>query len=418
MVSKIFARNFRGFREVEISLDEDLFLVGDNSSGKSSILHLINLVSSGDLIGLPIMESENYVGRDDFFSPYFGYADVSLGFVFDDGHTRISRIVTISRVKKNSSYYVKSCTFASEDGAITLKLTKNFQLLGRFIKGDDLLDLASLERLHHQATGFTRLDIDAEAYINETHILFRALLELLPTGTNEPEFARIIFSKPMSAAQLIGPMRGRPEGFYAFDRRIKSSGGHFATLLSDVSDTQPNEIDEAVRSFGKESGLFDDLVVTKASKNISNSPLHVFVKKNGNTFLLNQVGMGVSQIAPIIADTLAASKGIISRQRFLIQQPELHLHPKAQAAFGEYLYAVAKSGTRFCIETHSDFLIDRYRANIRDKKAAMPAAIIYCTNNDAGNDFSRIEIKEDGTLLDPPDDYLDFFINELARTMI
>jgi hypothetical protein len=414
----IFARNFRGFKKIDISLDENIFLVGDNSSGKSSILHLINFVSIGDLIGLPNMNVDHHISKNEFFSPYFDYADVSLGFTSSGDEEKVSRIITLSRLRQASTYYVKSCTFASEKGALTLKVSKQLELKGRFEKGPNFLSVETLEQQHNKRTGFQQLKLKPDTYINEAQVLFRSLLELLPRGASEQEFAGLIFAQPMQSTQFIGPMRERPEGYYAFDRRIRPTGGHFATLLNDVSKTERNEIDDAVKAFGKESGLFDNLIVTKASNKIANSPLHVFVEKNKKTFLLNQVGIGVSQVAPIIADTLAASKGLINPQRFLIQQPELHLHPKAQAAFGEYLHKIAQSGTRFCIETHSDFLIDRFRANIKNSEGNTPAAIIYCRSDVNGNHSDRIEINDDGTLSDPPEGYLDFFINELARTMI
>ena len=73
----IYGWNFRGFREIRVPLQGMTFLVGDNSSGKSSILHLISCVLSNDLEVLPSLNDELSIGRYDFFSPYFDEADVS-----------------------------------------------------------------------------------------------------------------------------------------------------------------------------------------------------------------------------------------------------------------------------------------------------------------------------------------------------
>lgn len=417
MGTTIFAQNYRGFKELDISLDGDMFLVGDNSSGKSSILHLINIVSQTDLHGIPRLDSQYYVDREDFFSPYFGYADVEIGFSHSDGSTNIGRIITLKRIKSASAYFVRSCTFAGADFAMSLRV-RGSDIYGRVKRLDGLPDKNSLQAIHHNNSGFHRLKQSFDAKLNETSSLFPALVELAPDIAKQSDCMDVIFAQPMQNSRHIGPMRGRPEGFYAFDRRIKATGGHFATLLDDVSTTSPNECDDYVKSFGKESGLFDDLTVSRITKSIPNAPLNVTVKRNGRNFLLNQVGIGVSQVAPIIAETLAAAKGVINSHLFLIQQPELHLHPRAQAALGEYIFNVSRKGIRFCIETHSDFLIDRFRSKMRDKNDGEKATIVYCTNDDYGNHAAHIQIDKDGKLLNPPEGYLEFFINELSRTMI
>ena len=48
-----------------------------------------------------------------------------------------------------------------------------------------------------------------------------------------------------------------------------------------------------------------------------------------------------------------------------MQQPEVHLHPKAQAALGTFFVSLAKTQRlRFAIETHSDYLVDRVRQEV------------------------------------------------------
>ena len=51
---------------------------------------------------------------------------------------------------------------------------------------------------------------------------------------------------------------------------------------------------------------------------------------------------------------------------FLLQQPEVHLHPQAQAALGTLFCQVAAGGRQLIIETHSDYIIDRVRMDVRD----------------------------------------------------
>ncbi|MCY3907313.1 MAG: AAA family ATPase [Anaerolineaceae bacterium] len=65
------------------------------------------------------------------------------------------------------------------------------------------------------------------------------------------------------------------------------------------------------------------------------------------------VGVGVSQILPVIVALIAAQPG----QLVYIEQPEMHLHPKAQVALASVLADAAKRGVRVVVETHSALLL-------------------------------------------------------------
>ncbi|MGI4763160.1 MAG: AAA family ATPase [Janthinobacterium lividum] len=65
------------------------------------------------------------------------------------------------------------------------------------------------------------------------------------------------------------------------------------------------------------------------------------------------VGIGVSQVLPILVALIAAQEG----QIVYVEQPELHLHPRAQVAMGEMLAEAANRGVRVIVETHSSLLL-------------------------------------------------------------
>ena len=58
---------------------------------------------------------------------------------------------------------------------------------------------------------------------------------------------------------------------------------------------------------------------------------------------------------------------------FLLQQPEVHLHPRAQAALGSLFCNLAASGKQIIVETHSDYVLDRVYMDIRDSKTDLEA---------------------------------------------
>jgi hypothetical protein len=78
-------------------------------------------------------------------------------------------------------------------------------------------------------------------------------------------------------------------------------------------------------------------------------------RQGGASDLVNiaDVGFGVSQTLPVLVALLAASPG----QLVYLEQPEIHLHPRAQAAFADLLSAAMTRGARILVETHSALLI-------------------------------------------------------------
>src|SRR4029077_20194792 len=102
------------------------------------------------------------------------------------------------------------------------------------------------------------------------------------------------------------------------------------------------------------------------------SPFQISVNISGPSSNLVDVGYGVSQALPVVVETLQAPRGSL----FLLQQPEVHLHPRAQAALGTYLADISKRRRHtILIETHSDYLIDRIRMDIRDGKGISPSDV-------------------------------------------
>jgi predicted ATPase len=89
-------------------------------------------------------------------------------------------------------------------------------------------------------------------------------------------------------------------------------------------------------------------------------------------------GFGLSQLLPIVVEM-----HLRERSTILIEQPELHLHPRLQARMGQLLRnAVSgRNQNRFIIETHSEHLILRIRRLIRQKLIDPEMVQILYVNN-------------------------------------
>src|SRR5580698_5246676 len=72
---------------------------------------------------------------------------------------------------------------------------------------------------------------------------------------------------------------------------------------------------------------------------------------------LTNVGVGVSQVLPIVVMCLLAPVD----STMILEQPELHLHPAVQARLADFFLSIAKAGKQCIVETHSEYLINRLR---------------------------------------------------------
>lgn len=143
------------------------------------------------------------------------------------------------------------------------------------------------------------------------------------------------------------------------------------------------------------------------------------------------IGVGISHVLPIIVHCVASSTGRLYErsQVLMIEQPELHLHPKAQTRLGDLF--ISKSGrdndgrlqTQFFLETHSEHLILRLLRRIRettrgtvpDDLAITPdeVNVCYVGRSQNGTEFRKIDISNDGRFIQPwPDDFFDLDFQE------
>ncbi|MEA1878027.1 MAG: AAA family ATPase, partial [Bacteroidota bacterium] len=135
--------------------------------------------------------------------------------------------------------------------------------------------------------------------------------------------------------------------------------------------------------------------------------LVLFDKRTNTQVSHRDVGIGISQVLPVLVTAYASSNKIIA-----IEQPEIHLHPALQAELGDVFIesALGERNNTFIIETHSEHLIlrilKRIRETTRDKNEKTPAitpenvALLFVDVTQAGSTIQELRIDEQGRLID------------------
>ncbi|MCY3604098.1 MAG: AAA family ATPase [Chloroflexi bacterium] len=219
-----------------------------------------------------------------------------------------------------------------------------------------------------------------------------------------------------SGAYAFAPIRTSPRRTYDPTTEVRDpEGSHIPMMLERLLGNGGGQaFRERLEDFGQASGLYSSLNVRKLGRTGSD-PFQVEVKHpaGGRSRNLVDVGYGVSQAIPIIADCVSAEP----EATLLIQQPEVHLHPRAQAAMGSFFAQLADSGRNgLIVETHSDYLLDRVRVDVREQTIKFEDVIIlYFEQDSHGVNIHPIELDETGNLVDVPTGYRRFFLEEQRR---
>ncbi|MBC7552879.1 MAG: AAA family ATPase [Taibaiella sp.] len=225
-------------------------------------------------------------------------------------------------------------------------------------------------------------------------------------------YPRTILSRVFkNEAVWLAPIRTEPQRTYAdFKTTFNPNGSHSPYVLKKIILNDSHEsVRNGINKFGQESGLFEKLEILSYD-NSDTSPFEVRICINGNSLKITNVGYGISQILPIVTEIIARPQ----HTWFAIQQPEIHLHPKAQAAFGEFIFSSLPDHKNFIIETHSDYLIDRFRlCTNRANNVKGESQIVFFQRTDKGNNITIIPINQDGSYPDDqPIEFREFFIKE------
>jgi hypothetical protein len=217
----------------------------------------------------------------------------------------------------------------------------------------------------------------------------------------------------------FAPIRTSPKRTYDPLKEIPDpEGSHVPMILAKAFTSDPRrsaQLRNAIDAFGQASGLFTDIDIRRIGRK-EGDPFQLKVKIAGSGINLVDVGYGVSQVLPIIVDAIREPPG----STFLLQQPEVHLHPRAQAELGSFFAALAKQQQkRFIVETHSDYMVDRIRIDVRDGKHLKPgdAAILYFERTGGAAQIHTMEFDDFGNLVGVPPGYRQFFLEEERRML-
>jgi predicted ATPase len=450
--------NFRSFEETpDVNIRPLTFLVGENSAGKTSFLAALNFIlrfQESDTPSRLNLEPFDLGSFDQVAFQAKGAYSTSNNFSLS-----FSRSIDVNNVSGFLAVMMGASRKRTDDAS---KEARDFRPCSLKVTFGSVFGNAEVIALRFSVS-HCRLEIalspelDINVYLEDgSHIHFEGeqSLPFKDLRTSEVGEIRSLAFVLQAAFSAWRKNDGRPETadeavemiFLAFSAMMKTFPSHIYSSApirsipqrvysaSDVKDTPDgratpyrlrrlkvadrrlwSKLHRSLNEFGQISGLFKSIDIGKLTREAA-GPFQVRVNTGIRRDNLADVGYGVSQTLPLIDELLGAPEEAC----FLFQQPEVHLHPRAQAGLGTFLakYASAHLRSLVVVETHSDYLIDRVRTEIRNGAIESQAvSILYFEKCQGITNIHEIRLDNFGNILSPPPGYRDFFLREQASIL-
>lgn len=212
-------------------------------------------------------------------------------------------------------------------------------------------------RFDHKLSVYKKLSIEEKNKAN----LFQGLCE----------YAAFDISNFLNSIRIVGPFRTPPERRYIFTGSNSYltglSGEQAINLLLTESLMRKKEeryLSRNVSFWLKHLKLADAIDVSSLVK--KSNIFEINLNKAGYAKWANfaDVGFGISQVLPVLVQGLLMEVGAT----YIVEQPEIHLHPDAQAGLADFFLFLASTGVRCIVETHSEYFIVRLRRRLAEKR--------------------------------------------------
>jgi hypothetical protein len=418
-LTRLSVRGYKSLsREQSIEIRPLTILAGANSSGKSSVMQPLLLMkqtleASFDpgalLLNGPILR---FTGADQLLSKSFkGVSDRSFSVRLESGGE--TRLESEFAHEPRSGFKVSRTLYGAGTRELVLKegMSENdierqiepYQIHGFTYKTKRDRCLLRLAMAGGENGGNPFVDV----------VLLDSRLVRLWHGTSDIE------QSIRQTIHLPG-LRGNPLRGYPVSAVGSSFPGSFEPYVASVIAHWESSDREKLESLGVSLHRLG-LTWKIEARRINETQVELRVgrllksSRGGARDLVNiaDVGFGVSQSLPVLVALLAARPG----QLVYLEQPEIHLHPRAQTALAEFCVEAAGRGARVVLETHSELLILGIQTLVAEGKfPAKDVKLHWFTRSDSGvTTITSADLDDQGTFGDWPEDFADVALNAQNR---
>lgn len=442
MLKSVQFQNFKSWKTAQVKCAPITGFFGTNSSGKTSILQFL------------LMLKQTKAGTDRAISLDLDGDLVRLGTISDVLHGHDTKLPLEWKVEFSLDTEIVIVD-ASKQNTTEISRSKNFSVSA--VNNMKPSGAPKASKLEYQL-GDMKFSLSIK---NEQKSKFQLKAQSVPPNDSDfrfvrtqgrpwdlpgpiksyafPDEARTYFQNAAFLADLesayekqldniyyLGPLRQYPQRDYLWTRSRPTDVGQrgekaidailAATEAQETRNLRPRtrhrSFQEIVAHWLKQMGLIEEFRVEEIAPNSNRWQARIRTRKKASEVLLTDVGFGISQVLPVVTLLQYVPEGAI----VILEQPEIHLHPLAQAGLADVIIqAATHRQVQILLESHSEHLLLRLQRRIAEEEISGNDVLLYfCDAPENESTLTRLDVDILGNIRNWPDKFMGDAFNEAA----
>lgn len=235
------------------------------------------------------------------------------------------------------------------------------------------------------------------------------------------------YESELDKIYYLGPLREPPKRDYLWARSRPTDVGQRgekaidAILAATDADVRRNlkykghlkPFQEVIAYWLREMGMIESFTVAEIAEGSNRWQAKVKTRAGASEVLLTDVGFGVSQVLPVVTLLQYVPEG----STVILEQPEIHLHPLAQAALADVIIqAATHRQVQVILESHSEHLLLRLQRRIAEEAISDKDVKLYFCDAPRGvSTITPLELDLFGNIGNWPDKFMGDAFSETAK---
>jgi predicted ATPase len=436
MLTNLHIRNFKSWKDTgSIRLAPITVFFGANSAGKTSLLQFLLMLkqtceSSDRSRVVHFGDDYSLVELGTFEDLIFGH-DLKNKLEFDLSWTLPKPLEFSNRLRKRNHYEARELTFRA---SIASEGDKQYveHLEYAFSQPEKPAVSVSmsagsgnkLKEYKIVATGYDLKRNQGRPWPFPPPVRFYGFPDEVSAFHQNAGFTgdlTLALERQLKRILYLGPLRDVPKRSYTWAGDVpehvgRDGDGAVAALLAASERKISGGYKQTARPFQvviaewlKQLGLLDAFVPRKIAQNRKDYEVRVKTKRSTKDVDLTDVGFGISQVLPVVVESFY----VAPHSTVIIEQPELHLHPRVQSELADLFVAAAHAREggddrciQFLIESHSEHFLQRLQRRIAEGiLQPKDVALYFCEPGSEGSELCELQVNSYGDIENWPSDF-------------
>jgi predicted ATPase len=440
MLTRLKAKNFKSWRDLDWKLAPITGLFGTNSSGKSSLLQLLLLLkqtkeTTDRGLALDFGGLNRYVNLGTFRDAVHGHSEGdAISWELTWELPKVLEIEDPTGKRTAVLFSGRELTQKADVGILrgaprTRRLQYDFDASHFILKPKEGSDTAFALQFESKKAGFKFIRAQGRKWDLPGPVKSYAFPDRAKTYFQNANFLsqfELAYEAVMDNLYYLGPLREYPKREYTWagsrptDVGLRGEKVVDAVLSATAQSEKRNlgfktrrkHFQEIIAHWLQELNLIHDFQVEDIAKGSNLYKVTVRREENSPPALLTDVGFGVSQILPVLVLLYYVPDGAA----VILEQPEIHLHPKVQAGLADLIVSVVKArNIQVVVESHSEHLLRRLQRRVAEELFPQAnIALYFCDFANGESSLTRLKLDSYGRITNWPEGFFGDDFEEIA----